>query len=63
MGNIHSGYRQHVSHFTQSAPSSFLADPNSRLLHFLTALFHEVKDRKHEKREKQARDGYANGYA
>ena len=37
-----------------------------RLLHFLTALFHEVKDRKHEHREAEkaaqnGHDGYANG--
>ena len=32
------------------------------VLHFLTALFHEVKDRKHEKHEKEVRNAHANGY-
>ncbi|KAK3074222.1 hypothetical protein LTR53_003509 [Teratosphaeriaceae sp. CCFEE 6253] len=35
----------------------------STILHFLTALFHEIKDRRHERQEKEARDGFASGYA
>lgn len=65
MGDIHLGYRQHVSYCLSTSDQTFRrgseANRDYRILHMLTALFHEVKDRKHNKDVEKDGTGIGNG--
>lgn len=57
LGNLHSIDHQHVScQHGMAIESTVELTSSSSFLHFLTALFHEVKDRRHEHRQHE--DGY-----